>query len=404
MAICKYYYWESMNRDIRDYVRSCVLCSKFKPTNVKYGLLSPREHKGDLFSDVSLDFTHIFSSKHCSQCLVICDTFSNLCILKACKSTSTKEIIQGLITFFQKFGVCRRLFVDAASTSKSKELKAFLDALGIELVVAPSHAHFSAGRVESQVKRVVSALRFLINNKKNRKRMWTKYIPLVEFYINNTPQIATKLSANEIVYGQQLNTPFLIKTILPQYTTVQQRLNWLAHIRREAMKDRKIATQAYKERYDKNRKNISFQKNDNVFVWFERKASTQNPLKLQKRYRLGTIARKISDVTYVVKFRRPNGTIWKRLTHVAHMKKHFPRPKHLNERDDKILNVTISKVEIPFLQSRWQDGNCDQTPYLPYSILSNDGVLSSVSNTSKEAVYSRCESCYHEKMWASYID
>lgn len=403
MAVSKYYYWQSMNEDIKSWVKSCKTCSEFKPHNVRYGLLQPSPMPADVFEELAADFTHVITtnankSKHC---LVICDVYSNFCYLRPCRTASTGELIKGLVDFFYSYGVCRKLFVDASSISKSKEFHEFLNRLNIQLVVAPSHAHFSAGRVESQVKRVVSALRFLINDKLSNKKRWDQLLPLVQFYINNSPQVATQKSANELVYGRQLNTPLTLKTLLPAHKNLLDRFHFLEKIRLEAADARKKATLNYKSKYDYNRKNVSFSVGSPVFVWFERKASLQNPLKLQKRYRLGTVARKISDVLYLIRFRKANGSKWTRLTHVAHLKPFLQRPKRLRLKNSSCIFLLKDKGEIyPLLPSLSQGGACVESLLPSQSIGVCSLILGEIYDTFGQSF--GCESCYTTQMWMNY--
>ena len=138
LALCKYYFWPSMGRDVKDYVRSCKLCGEFKPCTVKYGKLGTPPLP-DLFESIAIDFTHVFTLKSgFTHCLVICDMLSNYCHLSPAKTTSAAEVIKGLENFFKLHGVCRSLHTDAAGFARSAELANFLNKLGIKLVVSAS--------------------------------------------------------------------------------------------------------------------------------------------------------------------------------------------------------------------------------------------------------------------------
>lgn len=328
MAIQRLYFWKNMESDIKMYVKSCQSCAQFKASNVNYGKLGTIKSP-NIFEDLMLDFTHIFSKTNYKVCLVICDVYSNYCKLYPCKSPCGAEVISSLKDFFGTFGVCKRIHIDACGISKSQEFEEFLQQFNIKLRVAPSNAHFSAGRVESIVKKVVSGLKFLINNKTNRKQIWHKYLPILQFHINNFPQVAIKLSPNEIIFGKTLNSPFMNKTALEVEVKPSARITLLHEIREQAVRLREQSRQQYKEKYDKHRKLTTYSKNTPVFVWFERKASKDFPVKLQPQYRLGTIYKKVSDILYIIKFRRNNGKTWLRLTHLTHIKPHVKRPQKL---------------------------------------------------------------------------
>jgi Integrase zinc binding domain len=59
-----HFYWKKMQQHVKDYVHSCDICKKCKPTNQHpYGLLQPIALPTSLWADLSMDFiTHLPSS------------------------------------------------------------------------------------------------------------------------------------------------------------------------------------------------------------------------------------------------------------------------------------------------------------------------------------------------------
>jgi len=157
--------------------------------------------------------------------------------------------------------------------------------------------------------------------------------------MNAQPQVASGLSTDEIVYGKQPLTPFSLRSVLPSTVSIEKRLKLLAEIRQSVISARKKAQAVYKSKYDSNRKDISYKVGSPVFVWFERKASLANPRKLQKIYRIGTICKKVSSLLYIIKLRTKTGRVWKRLTHVAHLKPSHARPERLNLERNVLLSA-----------------------------------------------------------------
>ncbi|KAE8742500.1 hypothetical protein FOCC_FOCC011966, partial [Frankliniella occidentalis] len=214
------------------------------------------------------------------------NNLSNLTHLYPCVKADQDALKEGLETFFSLHGRPRILMMDAGPQSKSTEFLAWVQRNGIALQISPSNAHWSSGRVESQIKRLVSTLRFLLDNKPSRLRIWHKYIRLIQFHLNNCPQVATGgLSSNEIIFGRLLDTPLSLKTTLPRYTTINRRIDTLAKIREEVVKSRQKAFSRYSKYYNKGRKSVKFQRNDQVYVQFQNKASLTYPLKFQRKFR-----------------------------------------------------------------------------------------------------------------------
>ncbi|KAK3925035.1 Retrovirus-related Pol polyprotein from transposon 412 [Frankliniella fusca] len=341
LSIAKFYFWFNMYSDIEQYVKSCTKCAQFKPSTQKLGLLHPRIAR-DVFTDVMVDFCHVFTNKRSfSHCLIICDLYSNHCSLFPCKSTGSDELIRHLYTFFSRFGVPQTLYSDVCSAVKSEEFQKFADQCRFKLQLAASGAHWSVGAVESNVKRFSSALKFLINNKLQRMKQWYSFVPFVEFHMNNSPQVATKLSPNEIIFGKRFNTPFMLLSVLQPNVALSRRLQVLYELRQYAEEAKSTSKAKFKGKYDVNRKTPHLSNNEKVFVLFERKASKSSPIKLQHRYRAGTIIKKLSDVLYLVRIKNKLRS-WNRLCHVAHIKQFLPRPTHLSPPKEEILLSLLS--------------------------------------------------------------
>ena len=326
--IARYYWWNGMLKDITLYVSSCELCGLYKPSNVKYGLLRPN-YNYNLFSHLQVDYSFVYKKAAYVHCLVISDMLSNFVQLYPCKTTKTKEMIKHLKDFFSRFGVPSELHFDVHGAGKSFALNDFLSKLGVRIKYAASGAHFEIGKAEKNCGRLASGLKFIIGKDPQKKKIWYKYLNYLTFQMNNCPQAVTNMSAHEIVYGINLNVPIVNKTTIKNGVSWNSRMGMLNRVRKIAIERQRKAKTIYKNQYDKNRKDVDFQKNEPVFVWFERKASMDFPAKLQQRYRIGTIDKKVSPVLYSIKFTKKAGKSWKRLTHVSHMKKLRQRPNHL---------------------------------------------------------------------------
>lgn len=320
-----------MLSDVTDFVNSCLGCGFLKPSNKKYGLLYP-ESDFSLFSNLSVDWSYIYKRGVFSYCLAISDKFSKLTHYYACKSTSAKELIVHLKDYFSRYGVPKELHFDISGASGSHALNEFLQEMGVSIKKAASHAHFSIGLSEKACGKFVSGLKFIVRKDKDRRKNWHKYIRFLTFHINNSPQAVTKLSAHDIVYGCNLVTPVMNKSVLLKGEPWNSRMGVLNKIRELAIKKQALARDAYKAAYDKNRIPIDFREGELVFVMFERKSTIEWPAKLQSRYRLGKIIKRISSIMFKVRFKNVNlPGHWVRLCHVAHFKKFTPRPGHLIE-------------------------------------------------------------------------
>lgn len=394
LLLRRHYYFKNMEDLVSEYVKTCEICGKHKTSLRTFGKLQPKVSI-DVFDNINADFTHIYSAHpHYTNCLVISDSFSNLVLLRPCKAPTSEALTDGLIQWFSRYGLCRNLHIDAGPQSTCKAFKDFLDRLGINLIVSPSNAHFSSGRVESMVKRTITTLRYLIDNKKSRLMQWHKLLPLIEFKLNKTPGLATKLSAHEICFGRILNEPATLKSVVPSGKTLKERINTLEFIRKQAQIAQNFERNTYMRKYNKNKHEIVFTKGQPVFVEIEKKATKLNPEKFQPKYKIGTIKKKISKVVYIIRFREPGGRIWTRRTHIIHLKQKFPRPKYLQNKGTELFFVKIDDEKIPLFplsdcpnkQSKQTSGN------LPV-------LLCKPQHPSSDSRL--CLECYHKERWTN---
>jgi len=137
--------------------------------------------------------------------------------------------------------------------------KKFLELLNIKCYYSTAHHHQSNGQVE-RLNGVVT------QTAADNPKLWTYYLPMVEFSINNTVNSSTKKSPFEIVYGHKLNFDPDISlthaTNHAEFTT----MDWSTHFNqiRNNINSSKLL---YKENSDKNRaEGPAFKIGDYVWV------------------------------------------------------------------------------------------------------------------------------------------
>lgn len=78
MRVKRLFYWKGMNKDIKTFVRECVVCqaAKYEPI-ASPGLLQPLEIPAEVWKDVSMDFiTGLPKSMHRDTIFVVVDRLS----------------------------------------------------------------------------------------------------------------------------------------------------------------------------------------------------------------------------------------------------------------------------------------------------------------------------------------
>lgn len=99
--LARYYYWDAMIKDVKDYVRTCPVCQRTKAHKHRpYGLLAPLPPPSRPWQEITMDFitglppsTTPDSQKHCNAILVVVDRFTKYSLYLA---TTTQLTSSGL--------------------------------------------------------------------------------------------------------------------------------------------------------------------------------------------------------------------------------------------------------------------------------------------------------------------
>jgi hypothetical protein len=97
----RFCYWPYMKAIVTKYVKGCVMCSTFNPTNRKFGLYSPFPVLSHPWESISMDFVEILpmSKRGRDYFYVVVDRFNKMCISMPCKKHIATE--QNSKLFFQ---------------------------------------------------------------------------------------------------------------------------------------------------------------------------------------------------------------------------------------------------------------------------------------------------------------
>jgi Integrase zinc binding domain/Integrase core domain len=83
------FYWPSIDKDVKLFVKRCRLCQQAKGTDSNKGLYTPLPISAALWSDVSIDFVVGLprTKKVQDSIMVVVDRFSKMVVFIACKTT-----------------------------------------------------------------------------------------------------------------------------------------------------------------------------------------------------------------------------------------------------------------------------------------------------------------------------
>ena len=278
----RHWSWKGMQRDVREYVKSCTSCQRIKHSTSKpAGVLHPIVAKYP-WHIVTLDFVSGLppaTNSQLSQVLVIVDKFSKYTILEPCPSTMTaldtaKAFIRRVIA---NFGLPKVVISDRGPQFSAAVWKAILEGMGAKVALATSHHPQTDGQTERAIQTLLRIVRsFAVDQAAD----WQEMLPLFQFAINNAASSASRLSPFQILFGVSPLAPTSVITVASDEAPGQTDLGlsgtaaewarrwWKARRRLRQFVSQRLEASAslMKRRYDKGRRPLDLQPGDLVLL------------------------------------------------------------------------------------------------------------------------------------------
>lgn len=263
------YYWPSMTKEIKAYVKKCELCQTCKPVNfvMRNEMGQPKDPEQP-WKMLSVDLVGPLprSKTGNSFLLVVLDVFSKFVLLKPLKSATAKTVTQFIEEqVFLVFGVPKTLICDNGSQFIAKSFKSFLAEYDVRLWYTASYLP-QANPVERVNKSIKSALRTYAHT---IHREWDKYThhigcalrTAIHGSINCTPYYAN-FGQEMVVHGKDHITGERLALI--NNKDPSDRLILLDKVRSEISANLKRAYDEYSNRYNLRSRKVEFQVGETV--------------------------------------------------------------------------------------------------------------------------------------------
>jgi transposase InsO family protein len=266
------YYWPSMCKDIENYVKSCIPCAQYNPRRQKSpGKLRPIKPPEGVWQLVAMDFhgpINPTSQRGNKYIISLTDVLSKFVVTKAVRDNSAQTAVRFLKEdVITKFGTPRCILTDNGTHFTSSMMNELIKRIGAtHLYSTPYHP-----QTNGQVERYNSTMDAKIATLSNvRKTDWDDQLPFVTFNYNASIHSSTKQIPFEMMYGRTPILPFDhqdANVTLDYDPEHSKKLNeYLSSLNDQAKRNINLNQQRYKERYDENRSDPSYQINDLVLV------------------------------------------------------------------------------------------------------------------------------------------
>ncbi len=342
--ILRYFFWPGLNKDVKEYCRSCDVCQRTmracKP--VKVPMQKPPIVEKP-FGRVSIDIVGALPETTRGNKYILClvDHSTRWAEAYALPNQQSSTIIRAIIDFMSRFGIPDDILHDLGADFTSELFQVVLSYFGVNcLKCSVGHP-----QTNTAVERFNGTLKGMLTTYlKDFKGEWDEALPFVLFAYRELPVSEFGFSPYELIFGRHIKgptcmlfdnwweagkdkaSPNVIEYMLNLRDKVEHALNIVHDEQRKAQNKGKAW-------YDKNARSIEYVVDENVLV-----LSTQpkKPLCLQYEgpYK---IIKKVSPVDYLVSF--PGKRKPERVLHVNLLRKYIPRTEFVGVINGEQRNI-----------------------------------------------------------------
>lgn len=268
--IKKYYYWPSLEKDVRCYVSKCDKCQKQKYTIIHKEPLSITTTASTSFQKLFLDIVGPIDRDDNGFCYILtlqCELSKYVEAFPLRTKTTTEVAKVFAENFILRYGIPKEIASDRGSEFTSKVMSEMCNILNIKQTIATSYHHQSIGALENTHKVLGAYLRIQTNN---HSSSWSSWLPYWCFSYNTTVHTETKYTPYELVFGQLCRLPNnLSSTVEPLYN-FDNYVSEFKYRMQKAQHDAKcnliLSKQKRKEQHDKSIKPIVYKPGDSLLL------------------------------------------------------------------------------------------------------------------------------------------
>lgn len=211
--ISPHYYWPGMRKQITNYVRCCIECQRYKPSNLKPAGLLKTVSSNQRFEIIAIDlFGPLPRTPQGHQWILIvedlCSRWTELFPLKTASAENCALIL--LNEVFLRYGIPRRVHSDNGTQFISSVMQKLTYCLGIVQSFTPVY-HPEANPVERKNRDLKVQLSIYVGQDHTT---WDVNLPSIRFAMNTAKCASTGYTAAYLTFGRELRTPMQVQTDL----------------------------------------------------------------------------------------------------------------------------------------------------------------------------------------------
>lgn len=220
-----------------------------------------------------MDFVHMPSNGESDQILVIVDRFTKFTILIPLKKTITAEELFNVMweKIFAIFGIPETMTSDRDKLMRSQKWEELTKELGIRIILSTANHQQTDGQSERKIQEVQQYLRMFVKEQED----WKKWIPLLQFAINDAVSSTTKETPHIATFGSNRKNV---------WSDGREDRKDLKSLRRQMELEIKWTQERMKEYYDKSRVEApQLERGDRVYLRRRTKGYTRENIPSEKQ-------------------------------------------------------------------------------------------------------------------------
>jgi len=197
------YWFPKLRQKVRMHIDNCLTCVSFNPPAGKLNYSLHNIPKGNApFEIIHVDhFGPVDKETSKKYILLIIDGFTKHVKLYATKSTSSREVVTALQSYFAYYSKPKILVSDRGTAFTSEEFEEFLKSCEVKHVKIATGSPQANGQVE-RINRIIKPMLGKLSDE-NQKGNWTHVLGDIEFALNNTVSRSTGETASRLLFGTE---------------------------------------------------------------------------------------------------------------------------------------------------------------------------------------------------------
>jgi hypothetical protein len=200
------YYWKGMRSQIETYIRNCLQCQRYKPSNQKPAGLLQTTAPNNRFEVVAFDLFGPLPRTPSNQnwVFIIEDVATRWIELFALERATAEECSKVLLDeIILRYGTPRRFISDNGTQFISNVMQQLTYCLGIQHGFTPVY-HPETNPVERRNRDLKTQLSILVEDNHST---WAEKLPTIRFAINTATSCTTWYTPAYLTFGRELRTP-----------------------------------------------------------------------------------------------------------------------------------------------------------------------------------------------------